>query len=169
MGCIFFLCHWLLCLGFLKNWCNFNACFILFYCLLGAGESFFRSTISHLVRFRLFPVDLCLACRLAFDWCVCCSFCCPFWLCENFTFWIIPFRVNYIGCHLGLCRASWPIDSRQNFHGLGTLKFQYCCIFLYNKTFFFDVTLNPLVNLRVRLKIFTLKSGRYAVLLHVTE
>ena len=45
-------------------------------------------------------------------------------------------------------------------------RFQDSCVFLSTRLSFSDITLNPLVNACVTLKIFPLKSGMYVVSIH---
>ena len=120
-ACLVIARRCLLCSRFLMDWCNFTANFIFIYLLISAGYLFCRKKIGFLVRFRLFFIDLCLACGIMFDCCVWCSCYCTFCLHEIFTFWLLSFRVRFL-VSFGFCRALWPIYSHHHSHGLGALQ-----------------------------------------------
>ena len=108
-------------LAFLDRLVQFYHPFHIFFFLTSIGQLFFRIAICCLVGFRFFFINLCPVCHLAFNWCVCCSFCRPLCFVVVFPSVFFPsesvFRNN-----LGLHRASRPIYSRWRSHGLSALR-----------------------------------------------
>ena len=125
-ACLVIARRCLLCSRFLMDWCNFTANFIFIYLLISAGYLFCRKKIGFLVRFRLFFIDLCLACGIMFDCCVWCSCWRELWSRERFPLQLLTFHVYCFRLRWGLCRSSRPIDSHCHSHGIDALQIPGC-------------------------------------------
>ena len=75
----------------------FHANFILILLPISIRQTFLRITISLLVKFHLFFIELCLSCHLAFDFCVYCSCCHTFQIRGSIPLHIFLTQVCFYG------------------------------------------------------------------------
>ena len=163
------LLHCLLCLRFLDYWFDFTARFIffsLFISVQGRRFSVTRSVVSwgSVPFFSIFVLNFVSSLIYVFDVFVVIPsafsrvFPSGFFLSK----WFFPASFS-LECSLASNRYPSPYPWSRR-----TSNFMVVVFFLSTIVYFSDVTLNPLLNALVTLKIFTLKSSMYAISVHVT-